>query len=99
MSRACLWQADKLVFIASQAAVERHGNQLDMYEQDVAALCEAEMSEEDASVRNATACDEEDVQLVDSEDSASEEEDTENPGPNDEPYNEDLAIDLAIDAL
>ena len=43
------------------------------------------MSEESASVRNATACDEEDVQLVDSEDSASEEEDTENPGPNDEP--------------
>ena len=41
-------QADKLIFIASQAAVERHGNEKDLFEQDVAALCEAEMAEEEA---------------------------------------------------
>ena len=43
----CHLQADKLVFIASQAAVENRGNQKDMYELDVAALCEAEMHEEE----------------------------------------------------
>ncbi len=39
-------QADKLVFVASQAAVE-NGIQDDLFEQDVAALCEAEMEEEE----------------------------------------------------
>ncbi|KAA6421230.1 MAG: hypothetical protein FRX49_08929 [Trebouxia sp. A1-2] len=33
-------QADKLVFIASQAAVDKRGSQEDMHEQDVAALWE-----------------------------------------------------------
>ncbi|DBA66251.1 TPA: hypothetical protein ACH3X2_002511 [Trebouxia sp. C0005] len=39
-------QADKLVFIASQAAVDKRGSQEDMHEQDVAALCEAEVCQE-----------------------------------------------------
>ena len=46
------------------------GTASSLYELDVAALCEAEMSEEDAAARN-----EETVQLEDSEDSATEEED------------------------
>ena len=44
----CELQAEKLVFIASQAAVNRRGSELDAYEQDVAALCEAQAEEDNA---------------------------------------------------
>ena len=43
-------QADKLVFIASQAAVRRRGNEYDLYEQDVAALVEAQQFEDEQAL-------------------------------------------------
>ncbi|KAL3135402.1 hypothetical protein ABBQ32_007585 [Trebouxia sp. C0010 RCD-2024] len=39
-------QADKLVFIASQAAEEQHCNEKDLFDLDVAALCEVVVREE-----------------------------------------------------
>ena len=44
-------QADKLVFIASQAAIENRGNQQDLFELYVAALCEQEREEEEEQVQ------------------------------------------------
>ncbi|KAL0041073.1 hypothetical protein WJX77_004057 [Trebouxia sp. C0004] len=40
-------KADKLIFISSPAAVQRHGNDTDLFEQDIAAMCEAQQEEED----------------------------------------------------
>ena len=43
-------QADKLVFVASQAAVENRGNQQDLFELELA-LCEQERKEEEEQVQ------------------------------------------------
>ncbi|DBA86741.1 TPA: hypothetical protein ACH3X1_016632 [Trebouxia sp. C0004] len=43
----CAMQAEKLIFISSQAAVQRHGNDTDLFKQDIAAICEAQQEEED----------------------------------------------------
>ena len=63
--RVALVQADKLVFIASQAAVQRHGNEVDLYEADVAALCEMEDEEDEQAVQ---------PEMVDDEEPHSDEE-------------------------
>ena len=41
MNDVCAMQADKLVFISSHVAVQRHGNETDLFEQDIASMCEA----------------------------------------------------------
>ncbi|DBB02023.1 TPA: hypothetical protein ACH3X1_000605 [Trebouxia sp. C0004] len=45
--RLAVKKADKLMFISSQAAVQRHGNDTDLSEQHIAAMCEAQQEEED----------------------------------------------------
>ncbi|DBA83957.1 TPA: hypothetical protein ACH3X1_006451 [Trebouxia sp. C0004] len=45
--RLVVKKADKLISISSQAAVQRHGNDTDLFEQDIAAMCEAQQEEED----------------------------------------------------
>ena len=49
MKVVCAMQADKLIFISSQAAVQRYSNDTDLslFEQDIAAMCEAQEEEED----------------------------------------------------
>ena len=47
MKVVCAMQADKLIFIFGQAAVQRRGNETDLFEQDIAAMCEAQQEEED----------------------------------------------------
>ena len=37
----------KLIFISTQAAVQRHGNETDLFEQDIAAMCEAQQEEDE----------------------------------------------------
>ncbi len=38
MKVVCALQADKLIFISSQAAVQHHGNETALFEQDIAAM-------------------------------------------------------------
>ncbi len=50
-------RADKLIFTSSQAAVQRRGNETDLFEQDTAAhiaavSCMAQQEEEDETHRN-----------------------------------------------
>ena len=49
-----LMQADKLLFIASHAAVEKHGNQHDVFDGDIAALCEAQQREDNNEPEDVT---------------------------------------------
>ncbi|DBA77843.1 TPA: hypothetical protein ACH3X1_009197 [Trebouxia sp. C0004] len=45
--RLAVKKADKLIFISSQAAVQHRGNETGLFEQDIAAMCEAQQEEED----------------------------------------------------
>ena len=47
MKVVCAMQAGKLILISSQAAVQRCSNETDLFEQDIAAMCEAQQEEED----------------------------------------------------
>ena len=58
-------QADKLVLLVSQAAVQRHGNEVGLYEADVAASCEIEDEEEEQAMQ---------PEMVNDEDPGSDEE-------------------------
>ncbi len=40
-------QAEKLIFVSSQAAELPHNNETDLFEQDIAAMCEAQQEEKD----------------------------------------------------
>ena len=47
MKIVCAMQADKLISMSSQAAVQRRGNETELFEQDIAAMGEAQQEEED----------------------------------------------------